>query len=69
MDKEKTPLIVFYRKGEDGSIGAEFSNDLNMRFQLEQQLLGAMECFLKDMKEDLINRFYYSDDEKERRFS
>ena len=64
MKKEKTPLLVFYRNGEDGSIGVEFSNHTNHSVQIEQQLIGAVECYLQNMKEEIIERINYSDDEK-----
>lgn len=69
MEKEKTPLIVFYRNGDDGTIGLEWGNDANESIQIEQQLIGAIECYLLQMKEDLVERIKVSNDETERKFT
>ena len=68
LNKEKTPLLVFYRNGEDGHIGVEFGTDSN-GIAIEQQLIGALECYLEMMKKDLLDRLFVSDDESERRFT
>lgn len=69
MNKEKTPLIMFYRNGNTGAICIEFSHDLNQSIAIEQQMIGAIECYLQEMKDDLLGRIKISDDERDRHFT
>lgn len=68
MNKEKTPLLVFYRNGDNGTIAVEFATDLN-NIQLEQQLIGSVEVYLGMMKKDMADRLTKTDDDTERSFT
>ena len=69
MNKEKTPLIIFYRKGEDGTIGIELYQDVYSSIQIERQLISSMECYLRILKEDMLDRLSESNDDSDREFT